>query len=97
MLRFTGIAAMLVGIASARKCQELVVPVSLTSQNAVFNLEPRTTGIEVTDFYLNLAQQPGSYVSEITERVRSPLPPSSSFMLPLSSVTTVPLANTAYR
>lgn len=74
MLRFTGIAAIMVGIASARKCQDVVVPVSLTSQNAVFNLEPRTTGIEVTDFYLKLARQPGSYVSEITESVRNPSP-----------------------
>ncbi|KAF5021309.1 hypothetical protein F66182_6707 [Fusarium sp. NRRL 66182] len=43
--------------ASARKCTNITVPVSLTSENAVFNLETPLTKIEVTDFILSLSRQ----------------------------------------
>ncbi|KAJ4268962.1 hypothetical protein NW762_003033 [Fusarium torreyae] len=47
----------LIAAASARKCTNITVPVSLTSENAVFNLETPLTKIEVTNFALNLARQ----------------------------------------
>ncbi|KAK2131979.1 hypothetical protein NOF04DRAFT_1368488 [Fusarium oxysporum II5] len=47
----------LITAASARKCTNITVPVSLTSQNAVFTIEAPLTGIEVTSLAVNLARQ----------------------------------------
>jgi hypothetical protein len=47
----------LITAASARKCTNITVPVSLNSQNAVFTIEAPLTGIEVTSFAINLARQ----------------------------------------
>ncbi|KAF4972973.1 hypothetical protein FZEAL_9458 [Fusarium zealandicum] len=43
--------------ASARKCTNITVPVSLNAENAVFNLETPLTKIQVTNFILNLTRQ----------------------------------------
>ncbi|WJG34912.1 Alpha/Beta hydrolase protein [Fusarium oxysporum Fo47] len=47
----------LITVASARKCTNITVPVSLTSQNAVFTIEAPLTGIDVTTLAVNLARQ----------------------------------------
>ncbi|KAH7208731.1 hypothetical protein DER44DRAFT_838950 [Fusarium oxysporum] len=47
----------LITAASARMCTNITVPVSLTSQNAVFTIEAPLTGIEVTSLAVNLARQ----------------------------------------
>ncbi|KPM38210.1 hypothetical protein AK830_g8370 [Neonectria ditissima] len=64
MLKFTTFLSLLAAC-SARKCKDIAVPVSLTAQNAVFDLEVPLTKIEVTNFALNLAQQGRSYPSLI--------------------------------
>lgn len=58
------LAAIATGV-SARRCRDIVVPVSLTSRNAVFDLEPLTTEVDVTNFYLNLAKQGRNYTKEL--------------------------------
>lgn len=64
------VLSVLFAAASARKCQELIVPVSLTAQNAVFDLETPTSKINVTNLALNLARQPGNYPMQIMKGVR---------------------------
>ncbi|KAF5663508.1 hypothetical protein FHETE_7455 [Fusarium heterosporum] len=47
----------LIAAASARKCTNITVPVSLTSENSVFDISLPLTKIEVTSFVVNLARQ----------------------------------------
>lgn len=54
---------------AARRCRDITVPVSLASRNAVLDLEPLTTEVEVTNFYLNLARQGSNYGAQITTGV----------------------------
>lgn len=68
------LAAFVAGV-SARRCREIVVPVSLTSRNAVFDLEPLTTEVDVTNFYLNLAKQGSNYTDELLTGVGVPYLP----------------------
>lgn len=57
------------GGVSARKCRDIKVPISITSQNAVLDLQPLTTEIEVTNFYLELAKQGGNYFDKLFKGV----------------------------
>lgn len=62
----------LAAVASARKCQDMTINVSLKARNAVFNVEPLATQNDVTNFYLGLARQGGSLMSRAQEGVRPP-------------------------
>ncbi|KAG9257178.1 uncharacterized protein F5Z01DRAFT_456893 [Emericellopsis atlantica] len=53
-------------LALARKCHDIKVPVSISAENMVFDLEPPTTEIDVTNFYLNLAQQGANFPGALT-------------------------------
>ena len=50
--------ALLLALSSvfAHKCQDIVVPVSISAQNGNFNLTTPTTNIEVTNFILDAVQ-----------------------------------------
>jgi hypothetical protein len=50
----------LIAAASARKCTNITVPVSITSENAVFSIEAPLTEIDVTSFAINIARQGGT-------------------------------------
>ncbi|KAK7427216.1 hypothetical protein QQZ08_006329 [Neonectria magnoliae] len=60
MLKFTTFLSLLAAC-SARKCKDITVPVSLTAENAVFDVEVPLTKIEVTNLFINLAQQGRNY------------------------------------
>lgn len=64
------LAALGAVLASAKRCQDITVSVSLESHNAKFNLEPLLTDVEVTDFYLRLARQGGNLMEELQDGVR---------------------------
>ncbi|KAH7170033.1 Alpha/Beta hydrolase protein [Dactylonectria macrodidyma] len=64
MLKFAALLGFL-ALGSARKCKDIMVPVSLTAENAVFNIEPPMTKIGVTSLFLNMAQQGRDYSSVI--------------------------------
>lgn len=49
----------LAAVASARHCRNITVPVSLSSRNGVFDLEPPSTNIEVTNIFLGMSR-PGN-------------------------------------
>ena len=49
----------LLAAASARKCTNITVPVSLTSENTEFGIETPLSKIDVTNFIINLARQGG--------------------------------------
>ena len=66
------LAALGAVLASAKRCQDVTVSVSLKSRNAKFNLEPLLTDVEVTDFYLRLARQGGNLMEELQDGVRLP-------------------------
>lgn len=59
-------AATLIGLAAAKKCQNITVPVTVDSRNAVFDREALTphTNIDVTNFVLNLSQQGHNYTAD---------------------------------
>ncbi|KAK7221231.1 hypothetical protein V2G26_009234 [Clonostachys chloroleuca] len=54
-------------VVSARWCRDLTIPVSLTSRNAVFDIEPLKTEIDVTNFYLELGKQGGNLTEKLVK------------------------------
>ncbi|KFA66079.1 hypothetical protein S40285_08137 [Stachybotrys chlorohalonatus IBT 40285] len=66
MLRSSIILSLAAG-SLARVCQNITVPVSITSRNGVFNLEAPTTQIDVTDFFLQLSYQGVNYTEKILQ------------------------------
>lgn len=61
--------AALAGLVSARQCQNLTIPVSLSARNGVFNLTAPQNNIEVTNFILDLTQPGKNYSADILEGV----------------------------
>jgi pimeloyl-ACP methyl ester carboxylesterase len=64
MVAFSAIAALVVaaaGAASARRCQNITIPVTISARNAVFNVAVPQTNIAVTEFMINLSQQDSNY------------------------------------
>ncbi|KAH7329470.1 Alpha/Beta hydrolase protein [Stachybotrys elegans] len=49
----------------ARVCQNLTIPISISSQNTIFNLQPPSTEIQVTDFFLKATFQGHDYSADI--------------------------------
>ncbi|KAK7751910.1 hypothetical protein SLS62_006211 [Diatrype stigma] len=47
------------------QCQNLTIPISISSQNSKFNLTAPSSNIEVTNFILNLAQQGNNFTEDI--------------------------------
>lgn len=67
---FAAVTAALAGVALARKCQNITVPVTITARNSVFNLAAPANNIEVTNFILDLTQQGANYPATIMSGVR---------------------------
>lgn len=53
----------LLAVGSARKCKDIMVPVSLSAENAVFDIEAPVSKIDVTSLFLNMAQQGRDYAT----------------------------------
>lgn len=68
-MRSALLLALTAAAVEARKCQDIKVPVSISSRNSVFNLKTIETEIQATDFYLNLARQGGNYSDRLIESV----------------------------
>ena len=66
-------ASILAAVASAKKCQELTVPVQVSARNGVFDTAALTphTEIDITNFALNLAQQGANYTQSVLQGVRT--------------------------
>nr|POE84805.1 hypothetical protein CFP56_78905 [Quercus suber] len=60
-------AAALAGAVSARKCQNITVPIEASARNGVFDLTIPVTNIDVTNFVLDLTQQGKNYSANILE------------------------------
>lgn len=54
-----------VGLASARQCQNLTIPISISAINADFSISAPQDNVAVTDFILNLSQQGGNYTETV--------------------------------
>lgn len=50
-----GLILILAAVASARQCQNITVPVSISSRNGVFDMRPPSTDIDVTNLFLRMA------------------------------------------
>lgn len=61
----SALLAGLAAVATARKCQNLTVPISITASNTHFKLQAPSNNVEVTDFVLNLAQPGANYTAEV--------------------------------
>ncbi|KAG6137812.1 hypothetical protein E4U12_000293 [Claviceps purpurea] len=46
-------------LSSALKCKNITIPISISAQNAVFDLEPPTTEVDVTSLFLDISR-PGN-------------------------------------
>ena len=74
------LAAWSAATAAARRCQNLTIPISITSENQQFNLVPPKSDIEVTNFILDLTRAQNNLVDELFTGVspstptRHPLP-----------------------
>lgn len=60
---YTLLSAALTAVATARKCQNLTVPISISARNTNFSLQAPATNVEVSDFILNFSQ-PGMNFTE---------------------------------
>ena len=65
MYSILAIIPLLAGLAFAKKCQKLTIPIEVSARNAVFDLAPPATNIDVTDFVLNLSRQGFNYPESI--------------------------------
>nr|POF23959.1 hypothetical protein CFP56_54895 [Quercus suber] len=61
------VAAALAGAVSARKCQNITVPIEASARNGVFDLTIPKTNIDITNFILDLTQQGKNYTANILE------------------------------
>ena len=68
MILFTATALLLsLGVASARQCQNVTVPVQISARNGVFGISIPQTNIDVTNFILNLVQQGHNYSEAVLQ------------------------------
>jgi len=58
-------AAAIAGVASARQCQNLTIPIYASARNGLFNQTTPQNNIEVTNFILNLTQQGHNYTDAV--------------------------------
>ena len=68
MLKSVALLALATAV-TARKCQNITVPISISSRNAVFDLKAPTTEIEATNFFLKLSRQGSNYTQELLKDV----------------------------
>lgn len=59
-------------VASARRCSDLLIDVSLESRNAVFDLESPTEPEDVTNFYLGLSRSGNNLTEQLHKGVSRP-------------------------
>ncbi len=57
--------ASIVTVTTARKCQNITVPVTISARNAVFSLKAPATDIEATNFVLGSVQQGKNYTNSL--------------------------------
>jgi hypothetical protein len=78
-------AALAVSGAAARTCSNITVPVTISARNAVFDLPPPNSDIDMINFFLNYARQGHNYTNEVLTGVcRPPAPPGTlSMALPI--------------
>lgn len=69
MHKSTLILAAVAAVAEARKCTNMMVPVSIESRNGKFNVAPPETEIEATNFALRLTRQGGNYTRDLLDEV----------------------------
>lgn len=75
----TTVVALLAGLASAKKCMNISIPITASARNGVFNIPAPTTNIDVNNFILDNTQQGKNYTAEILQGVRSPFDNFSCF------------------
>ena len=59
------LTALVAGLASAKQCQNLTVPVHISARNGVFNVQPAQSNIDATNFILNGVQQGHNATAEV--------------------------------
>jgi opacity protein-like surface antigen len=59
-------------VAAAKNCQQLTIPIQASARNGVFDIAVPANNVEVTDFFLNLAQQGANYTQSVLTGVRYP-------------------------
>jgi len=64
---FTGLtlSASMLGVASARKCENITIPVSISARNGVFNVNIPQDNVDVTNLMLEMAKQGRNYTASV--------------------------------
>jgi hypothetical protein len=63
-----------IGITSARKCQDLLIPIQVQARVAVFNASVPLTDIDATNFVLNMVQAGHNLTTQFLEGVCATIP-----------------------
>lgn len=61
MKHFCAVGAALISCTLAFNCTNLTIPVDLSARNGVFDYAAPQTNIEVTNFFLEMAESNGNY------------------------------------
>ncbi len=69
MYKSTILLAAVAAVSEARRCTNIMVPVSIESRNGKFNIAPPETEIEATNFALRLTRQGGNYTKDVLDEV----------------------------
>ncbi|KAK7908026.1 hypothetical protein PG985_015329 [Apiospora marii] len=66
--------AVLSSVGSARHCQNITVPISISSRNGKFHLQAPATNIEVTNFVLNITRPGSNFTKAVLDEASTKLP-----------------------
>ncbi|KAF2237155.1 hypothetical protein EV356DRAFT_442255 [Viridothelium virens] len=63
--------ALTLGTTTARKCQNITVPIDISARVGIFNIQAPASDIDTTNFFLNDTQQGHNFTQEILEGYRT--------------------------
>lgn len=63
------VLALAARFASARHCQNLTIPVTISAQNSVWNITPPSNNVEVINLILDVNRQGHSYAKDVFKGV----------------------------
>lgn len=69
MVRAAALFFSLIAVSSAKKCQLLTVPISITGENYKLDVKAPSTKLEATSFIQNVVQPGREYAKEVNKGV----------------------------
>lgn len=63
------ILSLTAGLSVARRCQNITIPISISSRNGIFSLATPANDVDVTDFVLNNFRAGVNYTDDVLQGV----------------------------